>query len=143
VYGNDRSSMRKVFFNAWDKYRQSLPLEGIEQRLIEIILQHPEYHTVLENRERYLDHDWSPEQGETNPFMHMSMHVSIEEQLATNSPRGIGEHYQRVLNSEGDRHAAMHSMMDCLAEAIWKAQRYETTNLEETYLECLEKTGQK
>jgi hypothetical protein len=141
MYGNDRTSLRRVFFDAWDKYRQSAPLTGIEQRLIEVILQHPEYHAVLEDRERYLDHDWSPDQGETNPFMHMSMHVSIEEQLAIHSPQGIDRHLRRLLEMEGDRHAALHRMIDCLAEALWKAQRYETSDLEETYLACLEKLG--
>jgi hypothetical protein len=141
MYGNDRSSLRRVFFNAWDKYKQSMPLEGIERILIDIVLQHPEYHDVLDDRDRYLDHDWPPEAGETNPFMHMSMHVSIEEQLATNSPRGIVEHFTRIVETGIERHEAIHNMMDCLAEAVWKSQRNETSNLEETYVECLENTG--
>ncbi len=143
MYGNDRSSLRRVFFNAWEKYQQSQALEGIETVLVDIILQHPEYHYVLEDRERYLDRDWLPEDGETNPFMHMSMHVSIEEQLATNSPRGIAEHFSRIMDTGLDRHEAMHSMLECLGEAIWQAQRDASINLEETYLECLEKTGRK
>jgi len=138
MYGNDRSSLRKVFFDAWDKHREGRPLSGIEPRLIDVMLQHPEYHAILEDRDRYIDHDWPPEQGETNPFMHLSMHVSLEEQLATGSPAGIDEHFRRILAITGDRHAALHQMMDCLAEAIWKAQRHETVDIEQTYLECLQ-----
>ena len=123
MYGNDRTSLRRVFFDAWDKYRQSTPLTGIEQRLIEVILQHPEYHAVLENRDRYLDHDWSPDQGETNPFLHMSMHIALIEQISTDRPAGIRECHQKLTKSLGSPHQAEHRMMDCLSEAIWQAQR--------------------
>ena len=128
--------MRQVFFNTWQKYKQSQALQGIEPLLIDVILLHPEYHSILENRNKYLDFDFPPEQGQGNPFLHMSLHVTIEEQLSIDNPPGIRQHFQ-TLQQKHEKHDALHVLLECLAEAIWKAQRHESADLEKDYLACV------
>lgn len=136
LYGNDRGGMRQVFFSTWQKYGLSQPLQGVESILIDVILLHPEYHAILENQDKYLDYDFPPEQGQGNPFLHMSLHVTIEEQLSMDNPSGIRQHLQ-TLQQKHDKHDALHVLLECLAEAIWKAQRNESSDLEQEYLSCV------
>lgn len=136
LYGNDRGSMRQVFFTTWQKYKQSQPLQGIERLLIDTILLHPEYHTILNDPDTHLDRDYPPEQGIENPFLHMSLHMTIEEQLSIDNPIGIRNHFNGLLQSL-DKHDALHVLLECLAEAVWKAQRHETADLEKEYLSCV------
>ncbi|GBE45222.1 hypothetical protein BMS3Bbin11_00303 [bacterium BMS3Bbin11] len=136
LYGKDRGGMRQVFFNTWQKYKQSQALQGVESLLIDVILLHPEYHSILENRNKYLDFDFPPEQGQGNPFLHMSLHVTIEEQLSIDNPPGIRQHFQ-TLQQKHEKHDALHVLLECLAEAIWKAQRHESADLEKDYLACV------
>lgn len=128
--------MRQVFFNTWQKYKQSQALQGVESLLIDVILLHPEYHSILENRNKYLDFDFPPEQGQGNPFLHMSLHVTINEQLSIDNPPGIRQHFQ-TLQQKHEKHDALHVLLECLAEAIWKAQRHESADLEKDYLACV------
>ena len=136
LYGKDRVSMRQVFFTSWKKYKQSQPLQGIEPLLIDTILLHPEYHAMLDDPDTHLDRDYPPEQGTENPFLHMSLHMTIEEQLTMDNPSGIRQHFNTLQQSQ-DRHDALHALLECLAEAAWKAQRHETSDLEKEYLTCV------
>ena len=136
LYGKDRGSMRQVFFNTWEKYKQSQPLQGIDSLLIDTILLHPEYHAILDDPDTHLDRDYPPEQGTENPFLHMSLHMTIEEQLSMDNPAGIRQHFN-ILQQNHDRHDALHILLECLAEAVWKAQRYESSDLEKDYLACV------
>ena len=85
----------------------------------------PEYAHYLEHIDRYLDHNWTPEQGETNPFLHLSMHLSIQEQVGIDQPFGIRAIHQTLCAKHRDNWvAAEHDMMDALAETLWEAQRF-------------------
>ena len=100
---------------------------------------HPEYHPVLDDPERYMDRQYLPEAGETNPFLHMSMHLSIEEQLSIDQPPGIKNELARIAAKLGDRHAACHQVLECLGEMIWRSQREGTAPDAAAYLECLKR----
>ena len=128
-----------MFFDTWRKYRTGEALTGIEALAIDVILQHPEYHALLDKPEQYLDRDYLPEQGETNPFLHMSIHLAIHEQLSIDQPFGVKIRYQSLLEKTGDAHAAQHEVMDCLAEMIWQAQRNQVPPDAALYLSCLDK----
>lgn len=82
--------------------------------------------------------EYFPEMGETNPFLHMSLHLSILEQLSIDQPPGILAAYQALLNKHGDEHPAQHDLMDCLAETIWQAQRDRAAPDGAKYLERLQ-----
>ncbi|MBI3570709.1 MAG: DUF1841 family protein [Gammaproteobacteria bacterium] len=169
LLGQDRRETREVFFRAWQRHRENLPLEGIEPLVVTVVLRHPEYHALLEHPTRTEaatsarqmagrmsaasrapfshrsprfgpiteDRDYLPEGGQTNPFLHMGMHIAIEEQLALDQPRGIRAHYQQLLARLADEHAVQHRMMECLGEWLWRAGRNGAAPPETDYLNCL------
>ena len=134
-----RDQSRLIFFDTWRKYRQREALSGIEVIALEVILLHPEYHEILNDPELYMDKDYPPEMGVTNPFLHMAMHVAIKEQLSINQPVDICERFDRLLQNTGDAHAATHQVMECLAEMIWQAQRNQSAPDASVYFECLDR----
>lgn len=137
LFGQSRQDTREVFFQTWHKLRHNQPLDGVEHIIARIIKQHPEYHVVLDNREFYEDRDYLPENGETNPFLHMGMHVAIEEQVSIDQPTGIRTEYDRLLLRLGDVHTVQHTVMECLGEMLWQSQRQQTPPDESVYLGCL------
>ncbi len=139
MFNPSRDEVRQFFFAVWDKFRRQQPLEGAEAAALEIIQHHPEYHAILEHPDKYRDHDWTPEQGEGNPFLHLSLHLALEEQLAMNQPPGIREVVQKLADRLMDEHRARHEAIECLAEIIWQAQRAQRMPDTEEYLACLQR----
>ncbi len=139
MFKPSREQARQLFFDTWRKYRQREILSGIETIVLEVILLHPEYQSILDDADRYLDKDYSPEMGDTNPFLHMIMHVAIKEQLSINQPVGIYERFARLQNNTGSEHIAAHQVMECLAEMMWQAQRNQTAPDATIYFDCLDK----
>jgi len=139
LFGNQRQDTREVFFRTYEKLQQGQPLEGIETIVGQVIQAHPEYHSLLQQRDTFVDRDYLPEHGQTNPFLHMGMHVAIEEQLSLDRPAGIRAAYQALLLELADPHAAQHEVMECLGEMIWQAQKQQTAPDEARYIDCLRK----
>ncbi len=137
MFTNDRTQIRRVFTEAWRKRREGLPMEPLEQLIAHIVEQHPEYHKLLGNPDAALDKDYLPEAGETNPFLHMGMHISLQEQISTDRPAGIAGLHRRLTQRIGDPHEAEHRMMECLARMLWEAQRNNRLPDEQAYLEGL------
>lgn len=136
LFNPSRDEVRHFFFDAWRKYRSTEPLTALEGIALQVMQLHPEYHAVLDAPERYLEQEYFPEMGETNPFLHMSLHLSIQEQLSIDQPPGIVAIYRKLAASKGE-HDAQHEVMDCLAETIWRAQRDRTPPDGAAYLACL------
>jgi len=137
--GHNREQTRSVFFRAWRAHREGRPLEGVEKLIVQVVLLHPEYHPLLDQPESVSERDYFPESGETNPFLHLGMHIAIEEQLSLDQPRGIRGYYQKILARMLDEHTAQHHMMECLGEMLWQAQRQGTNPQESIYLACLQR----
>jgi hypothetical protein len=135
-----RSSLRRMYVEAWRKHREALPVEPVEDQIIRVIEWHPEYADVLEAGDDALEQDYTPESGRTNPFLHMGLHLAIREQVATDRPRGIVEVHRTLVQRLGDAHAAEHTMIECLGEALWQAQRSGRAPDETAYLEALRRT---
>jgi Domain of unknown function (DUF1841) len=136
MFNPSRDEVREMFFGAWRKYREGAPLAGIESLALEVIVQHPEYHGVLEAPARYRERDYT---DETNPFLHMSLHLALEEQLSIDQPPGIRSRWQALLERAGDRHEALHQAIECLAGTLWRAQRDAGPPDAAAYLSCLER----
>ena len=136
MFDPDRTKLRKVFYDSWKNRKTGTPMDAMQQVVANIVELHPEYHYLLEDEDA-IDKDYTPEHGETNPFLHMSMHIALHEQISTNRPAGIADCYTQIINSIGSEHEAEHAMMECLGEALWTAQRNNTTPDEGTYLSCL------
>jgi hypothetical protein len=136
MFNPSRDEAREMFFGAWRKYREGLPLAGIESLALDVILQHPEYHAVLEAPQRFRERDYT---GENNPFLHLSLHLALEEQLSIDQPPGIRSRWQALARRAGDRHEALHHAIECLAQTLWRAQREATAPDAAAYLSCLER----
>jgi len=137
MFTNDRTKMRKVFTEAWRKHQDKQPLEPLEQVIANILEQHPEYHKLMKDPEAALDRDFTPEGGQSNPFLHLSMHIAIQEQLSTNRPIGITGLYQQITQQVGDPHEAEHQIMECLGQMLWEAQRANRMPDEKAYLAAI------
>jgi hypothetical protein len=136
---NDRTALRNLYFEAWRKHRTGLPLEPLEAQIADVIAAHPEYHPQLEPGGDTLERDFSPEDGTSNPFLHMGLHLALRDQVATDRPRGIRRVFERLLAGRGSSHDAEHVLLECLAETLWEAQRNGATADEQRYLECVER----
>lgn len=123
--------------DAWRKYRASEPLSALEQTAAQLAAMHPEYHALLEDPDAALDRDYRPEQGDVNPFLHLSLHLAVAEQLAIDQPPGIVAQYERLRVARGDAHAALHAIVECLGEVMWQAQRTPGGPDASLYLDCL------
>ncbi len=137
MFGNDRDSLRRYYRTVWDKATAGQPLEPLEHLIAGVIREHPEYQPVLADPEIALGREYTPEQGQTNPFLHMGMHIAIQEQLGGDRPAGILDVYQRLCQRMADSHAVEHRMMECLGETLWEAQRDGVEPDERVYLERL------
>lgn len=138
MFNPSREQVRDLFFDTWRKYRAGEPLAGIETLALEAILLHPEYHPVLDDPARWRERDYV---DETNPFLHMSLHIALMEQLSIDQPPGIAALFERLLAVTGDRHEALHEALECLAETVWRSQRDGLPPDAAAYLACLREKG--
>ena len=139
MFSQDRDSMRRYFLDAWRKASSGELLEPLESQIAEIIREHPEYQALLETPDAAFARDFHPDGGETNPFLHLSLHLAIHEQVGTDRPPGVRGLYQRLVRSAGDAHEAEHRIMECLARSLWESQRSGLPPNEQPYMECLER----
>ncbi|MFW5432565.1 MAG: DUF1841 family protein [Methylophilaceae bacterium] len=139
LFNPSRDEVRDFFFNTWAKFNQQHPLSELEKIGLGVIQMHPEYHHMLDIPEKYKQQAYFPEQGETNPFLHMSLHLSILEQISINQPAGIADIYAQLKISHQEEHSAQHDVLDCLAETIWQAQQNKTVIDADYYLQLLNK----
>ncbi len=134
----DREQMRLFFSQVLAKHDKRQPLEAMEQMLLDVILLHPEYHEMLRNPDETATREYGVEDGQTNPFLHMGMHIAIREQVSIDRPAGIASLHQRLVNRFGESEAE-HRMMECLGMMLWTAQRENTAPDERSYLDCVRK----
>ena len=138
LFGQDRNQLRHFYCEAWRIHCAGGPLDPLQTQIVSVIRQHPEYHPLLEKPDTALQREYLPETGESNPFLHMAMHLAIQEQISTNRPHGIRELYSTLLTKNGDAHQLEHRMMECLAEMLWQAQRDGEMPDEQSYRACIE-----
>ncbi len=143
LFGQDRDQLRRTYVEAWRKHNQGEPMEPLEQQIAQVIAQHPEYHSLLEQEERALGGEFLPETGESNPFLHMGLHLAIQEQLSTDRPAGLVLAYKTLLMQIQDPHETEHQVMECLAESLWQSQRNNTPPDEAAYVRCIQARAHK
>ncbi|NIA27559.1 MAG: DUF1841 family protein [Desulfobulbaceae bacterium] len=134
MFGQDRNELRKMYTDAWQKHRDKRPLTPLEAQIAQVIEDHPEYHDAITGD---LDRDFTVEGGQTNPFLHMGLHLGMREQISTNRPAGVATLFRALAARAGDSHDAEHRMIDCLAETLWEAQNSNMAPDEAAYLERL------
>ena len=122
MFNPSREQVRQFFCDAWRKHQERLPLVGAEVTAADIAARHPEYHALLADSSAALTQEWTPEDGQMNPFLHLSLHLAIHEQVSIDHPPGIRAAFN-ALRAKMEAHAAEHVLLECLGEIIWRAQR--------------------
>ena len=125
MFNPSRDQVRSFFCDAWKKHQERLPLVGAEVTAADIAARHPEYHALLGDPTGALAAEWAPEDGQMNPFLHLSLHLAIHEQVSIDQPPGIRAAFERLRARLG-QHDAEHVILECLGETIWRAQRQGT-----------------
>ena len=136
MFNPTRDQVRRFFCDAWQKYTQQQPLAGAEVTAAELAARHPEYQALLSHPERAVEQEWSPEGGQMNPFLHLSLHLAIHEQVSIDQPPGIRAAFES-LRARMDPHDAEHVLLECLGETIWAAQRQGTQMDAEAYVDAV------
>lgn len=136
-YGDQVQDTRQMFFTSWQKYLQKQTLLPLEQQIVAVIIDHPEYQSMLEIQSGNKTQPYFPELGQTNPFLHMGLHLAIRDQISTDRPEGLSQIYNKLLKKFSDKLAVEHLMMDFLAECLWEAQRNNSPPNEQNYLDAL------
>jgi hypothetical protein len=134
-HDQSRDQLRQMYIDAWRKHRERRPMEPLEAQIAAVIELHPEYHPALEDPAAVLDRDYSPEGGQSNPFLHMGLHLAVRDQIGTDRPPGVRQAFVDLAHRLGSEHEAEHQMIERLAEALWEAQRSGRPPDEQAYLE--------
>ena len=132
LFNPSRDEVRDFFFNTWSQFKSQKPLTDLEKIALSVTHMHPEYQPILNAPAQFKHQEYFPEFGETNPFLHMSLHLSILEQISINQPIGIAAIYETLKIKHQNEHDALHDILECLGEVIWQAQR-NNTNLDANY----------
>ena len=139
LFNPSREEVRKFFCDAWSKHQASGILTPMESIAARWMVEHPEYHALLNNPQQALEAEYTPEKGQTNPFLHLSMHMSITEQVQIDQPSGIREASRQLTIKLDSEHEAQHRIMECLGQVLWSAQRDGTPPDMVTYVELIKR----
>jgi hypothetical protein len=141
MFNPSKDDVRRFFCQTWRKHREGAPLTPLEAMALDWSLEHPEYHGDLDSIEKALATDYTIEGGAANPFLHLSMHLAIAEQLQIDQPPGIRQAWESLARRLDSPHEAAHRIMECLGETIWRAQRAGTPPDSEAYLDCIRRAA--
>ena len=137
MFAPSQNDVRRFFCETHRKARDGMPLTPMETLAADWIAEHPEYHVELDDVAAALAAVYEVEGGRTNPFLHLSMHLTITEQVSIDQPRGIKQAFELLAAKRGSAHEAQHEVMECLGEMIWASQRSGLPPDGERYLECV------
>lgn len=135
----NRQQLRQKYFDVWNRHVEKLPMEPLDLQICDLILAHPEYHAIFGQADKFIDKDYLPEQGESNPFLHLSLHLGIREQISTNRPAGMNAIYENLMSRYQDSHHVEHILMECMMAQLFEAQQKQQIPDEQAYIEALQK----
>ncbi|MFT4100764.1 MAG: DUF1841 family protein [Burkholderiaceae bacterium] len=137
MFNPSSEQVRRFFCEIWAKHTAGQPLTPIEAMALDWILEHPEYHADLAALDEALHRSYSADDGRENPFLHLSMHLAIAEQLSIDQPPGIRAAFERLAQRLDSLHEAAHQVMECLGRTLWEAQRDRRMPDGDAYLACI------
>ena len=141
MFNPTRDQVRQFFIDTWRKHRNQELLTPLEAMALDWIEQHPEYHADIESPDS-MTREFNVEEGRTNPFLHLSMHLAIAEQISIDHPKGIRQAFEGIA-SRTDTHHAAHEIMECLGKVVWEAQRLGTPLDSDAYIDLIRQRASK
>ena len=143
MFTPSQADVRQFFCSVYAKNNNGQPLEAIESIASQWIEEHPEHHADFANAEAALEKMYQVEDGKTNPFLHLSMHLSISEQCSIDQPRGIRQAVELLAAKRDSLHDAHHQVMDCLGQMVWESQRAGRPPDGAAYIDCVQRQATK
>ncbi len=143
MFQPSQADVRRFFCGVHAKARTGQPMEAIELLASQWIAEHPEFHAELADLDAALASMTKVEPERTNPFLHLSMHLSISEQCSIDQPRGIRQAVELLAAKRNDLHAAHHEVMDCLGRMVWESQRAGRPPDGAAYIDCVQQRATK
>ncbi len=139
MFQPSQADVRRFFCSVHGKARAGQPLEALEIIASQWIGEHPEYHAVLADLDQALATMHEAEPGQENPFLHLSMHLSISEQCSIDQPRGIRQAVELLTARRNSLHEAHHAAMECLGRMLWESQRAGKPPDGAAYIDCVQR----
>ena len=139
MFNPSQADVRRYFCTVYAKARASQPLEALETIAAQWIDEHPEYHADLRDADAAVLAVYDGSAGRTNPFLHLSMHLSISEQSSIDQPRGIRQAVELLMHKRNSLHLAHHGAMECLGSMLWESRRAGRPPDGEAYIACVQR----
>ena len=143
MFTPSQADVRRFFCSVYEKSRTGQPLEAIETIASQWLEEHPEYHADFADAVSALEKMYDVEAGKTNPFLHLSMHLSISEQCSIDQPQGIRQAVELLTARRNSLHHAHHETMDCLGQMVWESQRAGRPPDGAAYIACVQRQATK
>ena len=139
MFTPSQADVRRFFCDVYAKNQSNRPLEALETIASQWLAEHPEYHADFADADAALEKMYDVEDGKTNPFLHLSMHLSISEQCSIDQPRGIRQAVELLTAKRNSLHDAHHETMDCLGQMVWESQRAKRPPDGAAYIDCVQR----
>ena len=139
MFTPSQADVRRFFCAVYAKTKSGQLLEGVETLASQWLQEHPQYHSDVADSALALGKMYDVENGKTNPFLHLSMHLSISEQCSIDQPRGIRQAVELLTAKRGCLHDAHHEVMDCLGQMVWESQRAKRPPDGAAYIDCVQR----
>ena len=123
MFDPSQADVRRFFCSVYAKWRDGQPMDALETLASQWVAEHPEYHADFADVDAALERMYEVKDGKTNPFLHLSMHLSVSEQCSIDQPRGIRQAVELLTAKRDSLHDAHHETMDALGQMIWESQR--------------------
>ena len=123
MFEPSQADVRRFSCSVYAKWRNAQPMDALETLASQWVAEHPEYHADFSDVDAALERMYEVKDGKTNPFLHLSMHLSVSEQCSIDQPRGIRQAVELVIAKRDSLHDAHHETMDALGQMIWESQR--------------------
>ena len=143
MFNPSQADVRRFFCTVYAKARTGQPMEAIETLASQWIDEHPEYHADFADLDAALQSMATPEAGRANPFLHLSMHLSISEQCSIDQPRGIRQAVELLTHRRNSLHDAHHEAMECLGTMLWESQQAGRPPDGDAYIACVQRRATK
>ena len=139
MFNPSQEDVRRFFCSVYAKSRSAQPMDAMETLASQWIAEHPQYHADFQDLDAAIVRVYTEGNGQTNPFLHLSMHLSISEQCSIDQPSGIRQAVELLAHRRDSVHAAHHAAMECLGTMLWESQRAGRPPDGEAYVACVQR----
>jgi len=137
MFNPSQADVRRFFCAVHAKDRAGQPLDALETLAGQWLQEHPEYESHMGDADAAVARSYDGQDGQANPFLHLSMHLSISEQCSIDQPRGIRQAVELLAARRSSLHDAHHEVMECLGQMLWESQRAGRPPDGQAYIDCV------